>query len=460
MKTVFINVSLRPDSKRRQLPVGLGYVMNAAKKAGFEFDLIDMDINHLEMRDMEEALSKKTYDVYAVGCIVTGFRLVRQIADIVKKANPAAVIIAGNSVATSIPEVLLRNTKVDIAVMGEADVTIVELLRALDLGRPISKVKGIAFKEGNQIVRTPNRPLIADIDTVGFPDWGIFELDKYDKYGYVNANVFSSKEVLSYPLNSARGCPFNCTFCYHVFKGQKYRRYSDEAIIGEIKRLHDSYGCNYVSFWDELTFASIKSVENFIGQLRGLNFKIGWQATTRGNLFKSGDLESIKEMKDLGCENIAFSLENASPEILAAMNKHMDVSQFVEQSKVLWKGGVVPLTSVIFGYPQETPETIQRTLDICEECNIYPSVGFLLPLPGTPIYEWARQNGYITDDVEYLEGIGDRQDFYINLTKMSDEEFVNITETGLRALAKKLGLKMESVFKTVTYQKPERRSQG
>ena len=160
-------------------------------------------------------------------------------------------------------------------------------------------------------------------------------------------------------------------------------------------------------------------------------------------------------MAAVGCESISFSLENASPEILAAMNKKMRVPQFIEQSHVLWAGGVTPRTSIIFGYPQETVETIRRTIKVCEECNIFPSTGFLLPLPGTPIYDWAKEHGHITDEIGYLERIGDRQDLHINLTLMSDVEFIVAVESQLTELAAKQGLTLDSVFKTVTYQKPK-----
>ena len=455
MKVVFINPSLRPNSKRRQLPVGLAYVMTAVKKAGFEFDLIDMDVNGLGIKDLEAILADKEYDIYAIGCIVTGFKLVRQISETIKNIHPEAIIIAGNSVATSIPELLLEHTKVDIAVMGEGDITIVELLRALESGKPISDVKGIVFNDNKKIVHTPKRPVASGLDLFGFPDWDIFELDKYDKYASLNVNNFSSEKAHSYPLNFARGCPFNCTFCYHVFKGEKYRKYSEDACVAEMKRLHSQYGCNYVCFWDELTFPDIKGVERLVDNIRKMKINISWEATTRGDLFRKKDLSLVKAMKEAGCGSIAFSLENADPKILAAMNKKISVSAVIEQAKVLWEGGVIPLTSVIFGYPQETPESIQRTIEVCEECRMYPSVGFLLPLPGTPIYDWAKKNGRITDEIEYLERIGDRQDFHVNLTKIPDDEFVSIVEEKLRTLAAHLGLKLESVFKTVTYQKPK-----
>ncbi len=429
--------------------------MTSVKKAGFTFDLIDMDVDNVSMEDLESIISKSDYDVYAYGCIVTGFKWVKRSASIIKKVNPHAVIIAGNSVATSIPDILLSNTQVDIAVLGEGDRKIVEILKVLDSKRDLSEVRGVAYKENGRIVNTGVGEAVPDLDEIGFPDWNIFNLDKYRKYEKVNANTFSESEIRSFPLNSARGCPFRCTFCYHVFKNDKYRKYSEGAIIEEIKRLHYEYGCNHISFWDELSFSSIKSINQIVERLSCLDFKIAWEAPVRGNLLKKEHVPLVRKMKESGAECISFSLENANPEILKAMNKKMNVLQFIEQVEALWEGGVTPLTSVIFGYPQETPETIQSTLDVCEECNIFPSVGFLLPLPATPIYEWAKENGYIVNEVEYLERIGDRQDFHINLTSMSDEEFVGTVTTKLEALAKKQRLDLESVFKTVTYQRPK-----
>ena len=93
MIVVFINPSLRPNSKRRQLPVGLAYVMTAVKKAGFEFDLIDMDVNGLGIKDLEAILADKEYDIYAIGCIVTGFKLVRQISETIKNIHPEPSLV-------------------------------------------------------------------------------------------------------------------------------------------------------------------------------------------------------------------------------------------------------------------------------------------------------------------------------------------------------------------------------
>ena len=225
-------------------------------------------------------------------------------------------------------------------------------------------------------------------------------------------------------------------------------------IVDEIKHLHNEYGCTFFAFWDELSFPNTKTIESFLAEVQKLDFDLVWRAPCRAGLFRAEHLDLVREMKKSGCESLSFSLENADPAILKAMNKKITVDGFVEQAKVLQEGGVIPLTSVIFGYPRETRESIRRTIEVCEECNIYPSVGYLLPLPQTPIYEWAVKNGKIEDEFEYLLRIGDRQDFHINLTGMSDRELIDTVTGELEQLAFRQGFKFQNPMKTVTYKSP------
>ncbi|OGO20353.1 MAG: hypothetical protein A2144_08720 [Chloroflexi bacterium RBG_16_50_9] len=104
------------------------------------------------------------------------------------------------------------------------------------------------------------------------------------------------------------------------------------------------------------------------------------------------------------------------------------------------EAGLSRTTSLVLGYPQETPETIRQTFEVCRRCEIYPSIGYLLPLPQTPMYEYAKQRGFITDEEEYLLRIADRQDLTINLTRMSDEEFVDVVREEAMKLKDYLGI--------------------
>jgi len=459
LKTLFINLSLRPDSQVRRIPVGLAYVVTAAKKAGFDFDLIDMDVDHLSYNDLRKILNEKKYDTYAFGAIVSSFKIVKEIAQIIRESNQNARIIAGNSVASSIPETLMEHTEVDIGVMGEADETIVAVLDALKNKTDLKYVTGIFYKEDGDIKYTERRPVEANLDNFGFPEWELFDVEKYYKSGDLNSHCFTKGENSNWmPLNTGRGCPYRCTFCYITVRDDKkrYRRYSKEAIVEEIKRLHNKYDANFISLWDDLTFPNRLGVKNIVNAILDLDFKISWNAPIRGDLFRKQDIELVKKVKESGCVNLGFSLENADEEILKAIDKHLEVDRFIEQAQVLNEVGVTPLTSVIFGYPQETPESIRKTLAVCEEAGVYPSVGFLLALPGTPIYNTLKAEGYFPNEYEYLMKIGDRQDFSLNYTTMSNETLVSEVTNGLRDLATKQGLEFDNPLKTVHYQKPKK----
>jgi len=454
-RLLFINPCLRPGAKRKYPPVGLACVMTAVEKAGFAFDLIDMDAEDMSMAELRAKLKSERYDICGLGCIVTALRLVKEIAAIVRQENPECLIMAGNSVATSIPELLLRNTDVDVAVMGEGDITTVEFVQAVAAGQDWRSTRGIALLQDGGLVLTTPQPIIEDLDSIGFPNWDLFALHKYNE-GMLKLTMNESDgEQVVFPLNAARGCPFSCTFCYHVFKGQKYRKYSESLVMQEFLRLSKQYGATFIQFWDELTFPNIASVERMVANLERLDFVTQWEGVSRCNLFSRKDSDLIRRMRDCGCRSIAFSIENASPEILAAMNKHVSHDKTVEHALALWEGGVTPLTSIIFGYPQETPQTIRQTLELCERCNIFPSVGYLQPLPGTPVYAWALESGAIKDEYAYLMNAGDRQDFHVNLTGMPTGELIGCVQDGMRELARRMGLSFKDPLKTGVYQKPK-----
>lgn len=449
MNVLIINFSLRPESSKKLFPVGLGYIATAIKNAGYDFDIIDFNAN----REATLEFSKE-YDVVCIGTLVSGYKRTKEILKTVRQNNPKAKIIVGNSVATSIPYMLLQNTEADIAVMGEGDETIVELLRSIESKSPLNEILGIVYKDGEIIHRTLSRPAIKEISSIPNIDFDLFDIEGY----IINGNVHESKEladinIRSIPINTARGCIANCTFCYHVFKEFKYRYRTPRSIIDEIKYLIPKYNINYVRFYDELTFFSKKHTESFVNEMLQSGIRVYWAVQCRANLFKKDDLYLAQKMKEAGCCGVFYSLESSDANILRAMNKHISVENFSEQTRVLQSAGLPTWTSLVFGYPQETPETIMNTFQCCIESNIYPSIGFLLPQPGSPMYKYALDNGYVTDEEEYIMNMGDRQDLTINMTQMSDEEFIECIWEGAKKCNRELnvGLDEDSLIKTTFY---------
>ena len=447
MKILLFNVSLRPESKVAIFPIGLAYKATAIKKAGFDLEIYDMDALRPSWEQVEEKIKNTEFDVAAMGCIVTGYKHIKKLCELIRKHKQTQIIV-GNSVASSIPNILMEKTKADIGVIGEGDVTIIELLKAIENKRPLESVKGIFFKKDGKILFTERREPVQNIDEFPILNYDLFDMEFYFQKGknlVTEPYPMEFNKIRVAPINTARGCLFNCSFCYHVFKENKFRFRSIESIGKEIKYLQEKYGVNYLFFSDELSFFSKERVNELADYLLNNDIKIFFEADCRAGLFQDTkeDLELIKKLKAAGCRNLGYSLESGDEEILKSMNKHIKISDFVEQSHVLRKGGITPVTSIVIGYPQETRETINKTFDICEKAKVYPSTGYLLPQPGTPMYRYAIEMGLIKDDEEFLMKMGDRQDFTINFTKMSQEEMENLVQERLGKLSEKLGLNLD-----------------
>jgi radical SAM superfamily enzyme YgiQ (UPF0313 family) len=218
--------------------------------------------------------------------------------------------------------------------------------------------------------------------------------------------------------------------------------------------LIEKYNLNYILFWDELTFFSKKQTLALVEKILEERLTFYWVANCRGNLFDSDeDIDLILKMKEAGCLSVGYSLESADPAILKAMNKHVQVEQFSRQTGLLQKAGLHAATSLVLGYPQETPETIKKTFNCCIGNRIYPSVGYLLPQPGSGMYDYAVEHGYITNEEEYLLKMGDRQDLRLNMTQMTDVEFESNVVDGVRRCSQALGLDLpeENLIKTMYY---------
>ena len=460
MRILLINVCLRYDSKIKQIPVGLAAIATALDRVGYRPDILDIDLHRYTEDEVDGVLKKSDrYDIVGFGNIVSGYKYTKKLAIQVKKRIPDALVVVGNTVATSVPRLLLeRVPQIDIAVIGEGDVTIVEIARAVESRGSWNKVPGIAYRDGKKVIFTEKRQAIDDISSIPFPDYSLLDVEEYlsvSNVGVPETNLpdVSFDKLRALPVNTARGCPFSCTFCYHAFKEYKYRYYSFDRVVDHIKYLQDRYRINFVHFWDELTFYSSDRLRELCDEIEKAGIRFYWGINPRANTFQRKDLDLLKRARSLGALSIGGAFESADDSILEAMNKKISIGQYIEQVAVAREAGLKLGTSLVFGYPQETVDTIKKTIDLCRQLGLYPSVGFILPLPGSGIYEYARNKGFIKDEEEYLLRIGDRQDLHVNLTQMPDEVLVGTLKNELVKLKNDLNIQLEDdkVIKTGVY---------
>ena len=461
LKLLFVNSCLRPGGFTKFLPVGLSSVMTYFKSKGYRFTLLDIDINEYDDVYVENYMKENKFDFILYGTIVTHYKWVKWFTNMIKKYQPDTNVIVGNSVAGSIPEVFLKNTAADVVVTGEGEISAYEAVEAVRLGKDFETVPGISFRNNQgEVINNPARVAI-NINELPQVDFSFFDVESYIKKTETVPDKGDNPETLrSFPVITARGCAFKCTFCHYVFWNDPYRNRSPELILAEIKDRMQQYNVNYIHFWDDLSFASAIQAEKFCDAVIKSGLKFKWMATIRVDLFARARLSAedalrvATKMKECGCYSAGFALESGNKEILEMMNKKINVDDFYKTVYTLKKVGIIAQISVVFGYPVETKETVKETFDQCFKAGLYPSIGFLLPLPYTAMYDYAKVNGFITDEDAYLDSITERQDICVNMTKMSDKEIMHEIEVGAERLNQllKVGLKKDSIIRTKGYQ--------
>ena len=461
MRILIVNPSLRRGSKTKYLPVGVASIMTYLTSVGYDFDLLDVDIDDLDDAAVEAYIADNRYDVVMAGSIVTHYKWMKWLTHTVKKYHPPTKVVIGNSVAGSIPDTFLKYSAADVAVIGEGEISTHEVLETFRKGGDLKDVAGIAYVDAvRNVLKTAPRKAVHKIDDFPIIDWSRFNIARYFERSYIGAEgLVSDIAARVMPVVSARGCVFKCTFCHYVFWDDPYRYRSPANILNEIRRNIDTYGANYINFWDDLSFGSLKQAERLADAIIASGLKFNWNAAVRVDLFGNPKhpyakrREVAEKFKAAGCLNLGFSLESGNREILDMMDKRIEPEYFFDQIQILKDAGITCSTSVVFGYPIETPETIRETFDQCLQAGVYPSIGFLLPLPYTGMYKYAKDHGFITDDDAYLDSITERQDLCLNMTKMRNEEVMGLIKEGAANLNTmlELGLTEDRLIKTGGY---------
>lgn len=436
MKVLLINPPIREWAKPNVFPSGLGYIVSVLSQNGHSVEIMDINAYRWNKIEVEERIKKTDYDVIGIGGIVTTYKYVKWLVAILKKHHPGKKVIVGGSVGTSISGIMLEKNPVDIVCLGEGEETVKELIGALESG-DLSRVKGIIYRDAlGKIHKTENRPPIKDLDSIPFPAWDYFPMDIYLKnpVGAPNRNKWingssQARDSLSLNIFATRGCPYKCIYCYHDFMGQGYRQRSAENVIKEIETLYEKYKVPYFHFIDDEFVMNKKFVLEFCHLLKSFSKKIGrkitWGCAGRVNLMTE---DLVVAMADAGCVLIGYGIESGSQKILDFVNKQVSVEQAKKAIRLTKKHLGWADCSFMIGYPGETKETIQETIDFCKELDLAPEVIFFLtPYPGTELYRMALEQGKIKDEEEYILGLGEQgEKARVNFTDFSDQELSEI----------------------------------
>ncbi|KXS40473.1 MULTISPECIES: B12-binding domain-containing radical SAM protein [unclassified Candidatus Frackibacter] len=409
------------DSYIHWFPQGLAYIASALRDAGHEITIYNQDKYHYSEEHLKEYLIKNNFDVIGIS-VIAGYYQYQKLLEISKVINSVPnkpfYMIGGHGPSPE-PEYFLNKTNADAVIIGEGEVTAVDLLNALKNKRNLSTVKGIAYLDDeSECIVTERRNLIKDIDTISFPAWDLFPMDYYSLLRM--PHIKNDERCM--PVLSARGCPFKCNFCYRMDKGIRLR--SPENIIEEIKILKEKYNVSYIAFSDELLMSSPERTKELCHAFIEADLDIKWDCNGRLN-FATSDVLDL--MKKAGCVFINYGIECMDDEILEVMNKKLTVQQIIKGIEATLDAEISPGFNIIFGNIGENEETLKKGVEFLLKYDDHSQLRTIRPVtpyPGSPLYYYAIDNGLLDGVEDFYENKHVNSDLLsVNFTELSDEEF-------------------------------------
>ncbi|ODS41277.1 MAG: hypothetical protein A7315_02065 [Candidatus Altiarchaeales archaeon WOR_SM1_79] len=430
MDVLIINPPIRLGDKPRNIPHGLGILANIIRdKLGICPTFLDINAHRYTEKETEKIIENTDFDVVLIGGIASVYGIITKLSEFIKSVNPDVKIIAGGYVAMPLPEVLLKNSEVDIICTGEGEITTVELLSRLkkDPNAQLDDIVGICYKKNNdknKVVCTQHRPLIQNLDEQSaLPAYDLIPMEIY----LSNPTVGIGRDI---DFISSRGCPYHCTFCYQPW-GHKPRFHSVDFIINAIRLLKENYDIDFLSLQDDEFMADKARVREFCEKKNRYFPDLLWSCTGRVNIV-ARDEKIVKLMRNSGCVLISYGFESGSQRMLNSMRKGIMIDQMRKTVEISRKYKMPIPASFIIGMPGEDDKSCKETLDFCIRNNLpLDSLMFATPYPGAEIFNFALRTGKVDENHihEFVMKLGDARDFTTNLTDyFSDEELVNKRE--------------------------------
>lgn len=391
-------------------PVGLAILAAILKNEGHEVKVLEVDkitmtndinysdeykrlqlyvdgINNSEhhiWKDIKKYLKEFHPDVIGLTVMTQKLGSAVKLAQICKEWNPSVPVIVGGAHPTLGPEQVLSSNYIDYAVRGEGEQVLPQLLRAISTKNGLSEIGSLSYKKDGHVINNPTCALIEDLDSVPLPGRELL----------MNAHNYSSEDMGV--IMTTRGCPFGCTYCFHMWE-RRVRYRSIDNVIKEIRQVKERYGTKQFAFKDDTFTINRKRLMGLLQKMIDEKLNINWECTTRVDVL---DEEMLKKMIEAGCNVVKIGVETGSEKILKETNKGVTMAQIRKAAALLNKYNVFWSAYFMMGLPQETEEDILSTYRFMKELNpYYAGLGVYNPMPKTELYDKGVEMGLLYEKV-------------------------------------------------------------
>ncbi len=297
------------------------------------------------------------------------------------KQHGCTVIVSSSDATDHYNEYIAKGA--DFVILGEAEITLLELCNALHTNMTVNAIHGIAYRQQGSNIVTAKRPVLKNLDELPLPAWDLVDIAPYRNMWVKHAGYFSMN------VATTRGCPYKCNWCAKPIYGNRYNSRSPKHVVQELLMLKEKFHFDHIWFCDDIFGLKPGWVHEFALLTQEYALPLRFKIQSRADLLVQENY--VHDLALAGCDNAWMGAESGSQKILDAMEKGTTINQIYEATSLLKQAGIKPSFFIQFGYPGEDHDDIDMTIRMINELlphSIGISVSY--PLPGTKFYEKVK----------------------------------------------------------------------
>lgn len=376
-----------------EIPIGILYLISSLREKfpdRFKYFIIDMPLHTMSIDEAIEKVFEYESHIVGISAFTYENNIVRELVKRIKQRESGIPVILGGPYASASTELALReNPDADFIFMGESEIRFPKLMEAILEKGDVADIDGIAYHKNGAPVIHKAMGFIEDLDSLPMPAWDLLDIDSYNDSPLRPTNHFRRQKKVV-PVFSTRGCPYKCAYCHKIF-GKKLRVRSTENFFSELMYLYEKQGVREIHVLDDafnLAKERMREICNLIIE-NNLKLSIGFASGLRGDQLTFDDIDLLKKA---GTYFIRYAVETASPRLQEKIHKYVKLDRLAEIIDYTVKKGIFTQGLFMLGFPTETLEEINSTVDFAIKSNFHSMSAFqVVPFPGTDLYEMAKE---------------------------------------------------------------------
>jgi len=383
------------ESAGRWMPLSFVYLAGAVRRAGYKAEIYDAMTKQHTLEDIALRLKSTAFDIIAITSITSTLPAAIEVLRLAKNIHPSATTIMGGVHPTFCADEIFDKygDTVDYIVTGEGEETLPTLLKALDGVSALSEIRGIVYRDGGRTIQTPHQAFVRDLDALSTA-WDLLDWNDYRYFVIPDSRLAA--------ISTSRGCTFGCTFCsQQKFWKKIWRGRQPEKIVKEIEMLRKSYGANVFLIADEYPTRDQARWEEILDRIIRQKLDIYLLMETRVEDIVR-DRSVLWKYREAGIVHIYVGVEATNQQTLDLVKKEINVEQSKEAIRLIHEHRMISETSFVLGFPWETEETIERTLELAQHYN--PDFAHFLaitPWPYADMYSEMEEFVEVRDYSKY-----------------------------------------------------------